>query len=112
MTGVQTCALPISATGREDYVLDSRKTDGTTVEFKHYIGENYCIYSSADNSVTLKEKSLKICNVSGTAEGKPGTPVQIDVYIWLEGCDEDCTNNLSAQTLKNLAISFAGVKAN
>ena len=101
-----------TATGREGYVLDSRKTDGTTVEFKHYTGENYCIYKSADNSVTLKENSLKICKVGGTAEGKPGTPVQIDVYIWLEGCDEDCTNNLSAQTLKNLAISFAGVKAN
>ena len=101
-----------TATGREGYVLDSRKTDGTTVEFKHYTGENYCIYKSADNSVTLKENSLKICKVQGTADGKPGTPVQIDVYIWLEGCDEDCTNNLSAQTLKNLAISFAGVKAN
>ena len=49
-----------TATGREGYVLDSRKTDGTTVEFKHYTGENYCIYKSADNSVDLKENSLKI----------------------------------------------------
>ena len=34
---------------------------------------------------------------------------QIDLYIWLEGCDEDCTGNLSSQTLKNLAVSFAGI---
>ena len=29
----------------------------------------------------------------------------------LEGCDEDCTLNLCSQTLRNLAVSFAGVTA-
>ena len=35
--------------------------------------------------------------------------MEIDLYIWLEGCDEDCTANLANQTLRNLAVSFAGV---
>ena len=39
-----------------------------------------------------------------------GESVEIELYIWLEGCDEDCTSNLCRQTLRNLAVSFAGVK--
>ena len=78
------------------------KTDGTTVPFQPYNEEAYCIYDKDTGEVTKKEGSLKLCTVTGTSDGKPGTPVQIDLYIWLEGCDEDCTGNLSSQTLKIL----------
>ena len=44
-----------------------------------------------------------------TAKGKAGRSVEVEVYIWLEGCDEDCTGNLSGTTLQNLALSFAGI---
>ena len=98
-----------TATGEEGYVLDSTKTDGTTVPFQPYNEEAYCIYDKDTGEVTKKEGSLKLRTVTGTSDGKPGTPVQIDLYIWLEGCDEDCTGNLSSQTLKNLAVSFAGI---
>lgn len=43
-------------------------------------------------------------------DGSVGESVEIELYIWLEGCDEDCTSNLCRQTLRNLAVSFAGVK--
>lgn len=57
-----------------------------------------------------KDGSLKICTISGAADGSVGESVEIELYIWLEGCDEDCTSNLCRQTLRNLAVSFAGVK--
>ena len=98
-----------TATGEEGYVLDSTKTDGTTVPFTAYNEDAYCIYDKDTGEAEKKAGSLKLCTVNGTADGKPGTPVQVDLYIWLEGCDEDCTGNLSSQTLKNLAVSFAGI---
>ena len=98
-----------TATGREGYVLDSEKRDGTTVPFQPYNQNAYSIYDKNTGEVKKKEGSLKLCTVSGTADGTEGTPVQIDLYIWLEGCDEDCTGNLGSQTLKNLAVSFAGI---
>ena len=98
-----------TATGREGYVLDSEKRDGTTVPFQPYTQNAYSIYDKNTGEVKKKEGSLKLCTVSGTADGTEGTPVQIDLYIWLEGCDEDCTGNLGSQTLKNLAVSFAGI---
>ena len=57
----------------------------------------------------MKNNSLKLCTLSGGGNGKAGQSVEIEIYIWLEGCDEDCTVNLCSQTLKNLALSFAGV---
>lgn len=98
-----------TATGREGYVLDSAKKDGTTVPFKPYNSDSYCIYDVDTGTVTLKPGSIKLCTVAGTADGKAGTPVQVEIYVWLEGCDEDCTANLCNTTLKNLAVSFAGV---
>ena len=68
----------------------------------------FCEYDNNTGAVTLKDGSLKLCTVSGSADGKNGEPVEIELYIWLEGCDEDCTSNLTDQTLKNLAVSFAG----
>ncbi len=94
-------------TGREGYVLDSTKTDGSTVPFTPYSMDNYCNYDTATGLTTLKADSVPICQVVGGDDGAYGTPVQVDIYIWLEGCDEDCTNNLGMTTLKNLALSFA-----
>lgn len=98
-----------TATGKEGYVLDSSRSDGTTVPFAPYTSAAYCNYNSDTGEVTLKSGAKKMCTISGDGKGKPGTPVQIEVYIWLEGCDEDCTANLCGETLKKLAVSFAGV---
>lgn len=97
-----------TAKGKEGDVLDCTKTDGTTVPFTPYTSDAYCNYNKNTGEVVLKNGSLKLCTISGNS-GSAGEPVQIDLYIWLEGCDEDCTNNLGNQTLKNLSVSFAGV---
>ena len=97
-----------TAKGKEGDVLDCTKTDGTTVTFTPYTSDAYCSYNQNTGEVTLRKSSLKLCSISGN-DGAAGEPVQIDLYIWLEGCDEDCTGNLSSQTLKNLSVSFAGV---
>ena len=97
-----------TAKGKEGDVLDCTKTDGTTVPFTPYTSDAYCNYNKNTGEVVLKNGSLKLCTISGNS-GSAGEPVQIDLYIWLEGCDEDCTNNLGSQTLKNLSVSFAGV---
>ena len=98
-----------TATGQEGYVLDSTKSDGSTVPLTPYTRDAFCIYDKSTGEVRLKSGSEKLCTVQGTADGQPGEPVEIELYIWLEGCDEDCTANLCGQTLKNLAVSFAGV---
>ena len=95
-------------TGREGYVLDHTKKDGSTVPFTPYTSDAYCNYNKDTGIVTLKDNSLKLCTISGTSDGKVGASAEIELYIWLEGCDEDCTRNLCGQTLKNLAVSFAG----
>ena len=95
--------------GEEGHVLDSTRTDGTTVPFTPYTSDAYCNYNKSTGEVTLKQNSQKICTVSGAGEGKAGRSVEVEVYIWLEGCDEDCTSNLSGTTLQNLALSFAGI---
>ena len=97
-----------TATGKEGDVLDCTRTDGTTVSFTPYTSDAYCNYNKNTGSVSLKQKSLKLCTTSGK-NGAAGEPVQNDLYIWLEGCDEDCTINLCSQTLKNLSVSFAGI---
>ncbi|MGN1334395.1 MAG: hypothetical protein ACI4U1_04690 [Anaerovoracaceae bacterium] len=96
-------------TGQEGWVLDCEKTDGTTVPFDNLLTEdNFCIYDSTTGAVTLKEASTPLFTISGAENsGEYGEPVPIDVYIWLEGCDKDCTNNLVRTNLNNLAISFA-----
>ena len=100
-----------TATGEEGYVLDSTKTDGTTVPFQPYDSTNYCLYNPDDGKVTLKPDSVPICTVKGDGSGDYGEAVRLDIYIWLEGCDKDCTQSLCDRTLKNLALSFAGTKA-
>ena len=93
--------------GQDGNVLNSTKKDGTIVPFTPYNSDNFCIYNVGESTASLKENSVALCTVEGK-NGSYGEPVQIDIYIWLEGCDSDCTNNLCARTLKNLALSFAG----
>ena len=94
--------------GVDGHVLDSSKTDGSTVPFKPYDKNNFCNYDTDTGIVSLKPDSIPICTVEGDKKGGAGTPVELTIYIWLEGCDRDCTRNLCDQTLSNLALSFAG----
>lgn len=97
--------------GREGSVLDSTKSDGSTVDFSGKLldSSNYCRYDETTGKLELLPGSKKICSLPAAADGQEyGTPVQVDVYVWLEGCDEDCTNNLAATSLQSLAIHFAG----
>ena len=91
-------------------MLDASRKDGTTVPFTPYTSDEYCIYNKETGAVKRKDDSLRLCTISGADDGSVGESVEIELYIWLEGCDEDCTSNLGRQTLRNLAVSFAGVK--
>lgn len=93
------------------YVLRSDRTDGTTVPFSPLTPENYCDYDSQTGVVTLKPSSTPLFQISGNGSGGYGEPVKVDVYLWLEGCDEDCTLNLQAHTMENIALSFSGATA-
>ena len=90
------------------HVLRSDKTNGSTVPFTPLTSANYCSYNKQTGTVTLTDSSISFCTVSGDGHGGYGTPVKLDIYLWLEGCDEDCTLNLAGQTMRNLALSFAG----
>ena len=89
--------------GKAGDVLDSTKTDGTTLEFAPLTKENFCSYDKTTGTVTLLPNTVKMFTAGAE-------PIKLDIYIWLEGCDEDCTQNLSAATLRNLALSFCGVE--
>ena len=93
---------------RDGYVLDSTKTDGSQVPFTPLTSDNFCIYDKATGAVTLKPGSRKLCTVKGDGKQGYGDPVKVDIYLWLEGCDPDCTMNVSSQTLESLTLSFAG----
>lgn len=100
--------------GQDGLVLDSTKSDGSTVERTPLDDNAYCNYDRMTGDVTLKETngkitSQKLCTISGDGAGHPGQAVRIEMYIWLEGCDKDCTSNLCNEILKNLSISFAGI---
>ena len=96
------------------YVLRHDKTDGSTVDFsdKLLTSDNLCEYNEATGAVSLKEKSVSIGTISGDGKGGFGTPMKVDVYLWLEGCDRDCTLNLAGQTMELLALKFAGMPGN
>lgn len=96
----------------DDRVLDSTRTDGKTVVFRPLTSANYCQYDENTGKVTLTGSSVKICSLPEAAKGAHrSTPVQVDVYVWLEGCDSDCTNNLAATSLQSLALRFAGKRS-
>ena len=93
--------------GAEGCVLDAGKTDGSVVEFTPLDESNYCKYDAQTGRVTLKKNSVPLCTVKGAGDDY-GKPVKMDVYIWLEGCDEDCTGNIGQSTLTDIALNFAG----
>ena len=97
----------------EDHrVLDSTRADGKTVVFTPLTSANYCEYDENTGKVTLTDRSTKICSLPAAAKGaRHSTPVKVDVYVWLEGCDPDCTNNLAATSLQSLALRFAGKRS-
>lgn len=93
------------------HVLDSTKTDGSTVAFVPLNSDNFCQYDPATGAASRKPNSKKLFTLSGNGTGDYGEPMEVEVYLWLEGCDLDCTLNLSTHTLKKLSLSFAGIKA-
>lgn len=99
-----------TATGQEGYVLDCTKRDGTTVPMENlYNSLQFCEYDKSTGVVQLKPSSLPLLELSGGETGEFGNPVQVDIYIWLEGCDSDCTKNLCSTMLKNISLCFAGM---
>lgn len=103
-------ALYNTQKGQAGDVLDSSKTDGSTVPFTPLTSVAYCKYNENTGEVTGTDTAQKLFTLQGTGKQKPGTPVEVELYIWLEGCDPDCTSNLCEQTLQNLAVSFAGIE--
>ncbi len=97
--------------GQAGDVLDSTKIDGSTVSFSPLTSDNFALYDTQTGQITLQDASTLLCSLPSAAEGDAhGTPVQVDVYVWLEGCDEDCTNNLASTNLESLALRFVGVR--
>lgn len=103
-------------TGTDGYVLDlSSSNTEAVVPFEPYTEDNFCKYDKNTGETELKANSVPLFSLSGNVDAASGQyhgygeAVQVDVYIWLEGCDKDCTNDLLGATLKVLALSFAGV---
>lgn len=94
--------------GYEGCVLDSTRTDGSVVEFEPLTEKNYALYDAGTGFAQISPDAKRLLIFEGGENYTYGTPVQIDVYVWLEGCDEDCTGYLGSLALKNLAISFVG----
>ena len=90
------------------YVLDSTKTDGTVVPFTPLDDSALCSYDPATGAAARKDTSVKLCTLTGPG-GQYSDPVPVDVYLWLEGCDEDCTVDLSGQTMELVSLIFAGL---
>lgn len=99
--------------GEEGHVLDSSKTDGSTVKFERLLNSsNFCVYNSDTGEIELLPNSVPLFEVEGKNAQEFGESVQVDVYIWLEGCDSDCIKNICGTSLKNLALSFACQREN
>lgn len=103
-------------TGKDGYVLDLGSSDTEAVTaFEPYTQDNFCKYDKNTGEAALNEDSVKLLTLSGKPDAATGQytgygeAVRVDVYIWLEGCDEDCTNDLLGATLKVLSLSFAGI---
>ena len=103
-------------TGRDGYVLDLTSSDTeAVVEFEPYTSDNFCRYDRNTGETTLKPDSIPLFTLSGSTDAASGQytgygeAVQVDVYIWLEGCDQDCTLDILSSTLRVLSLSFAGI---
>lgn len=101
--------------GQEGFVLDLTSPDTqAVVAFTPYTSENFCEYDRATGETSLRPGSLPLFSICGSTgpDGQYtsyGERVQVDVYIWLEGCDQDCTGSLMGATLRQLSLSFAGI---
>ena len=82
-------------------MLDASRKDGTTVPFTPYTSDEYCIYNKETGAVKRKDDHCGFVRYQVLDDGSVGESVEIELYIWLEGCDEDCTSNLCRQTLRN-----------
>jgi len=100
-----------SETVQENRVLDSSKTNGETVEFIPLNEDNYCFYDPATGEVSKKTGSKAVCACKGksTETDKYGPAVKVDMYVWLEGCDPDCTLDVDRKGLKNISVRFSGI---
>lgn len=103
-------------TGHDGYVLDLTSSDTeAVVEFTPYTSDNFCRYDRNTGETTLKPDSIPLFTLSGSMDAASGQytgygeAVQVDVYIWLEGCDQDCTLDILGSTLRVLSLSFAGI---
>lgn len=103
-------------TGREGFVLDLSSPDTeAVVAFAPYTSDNFCAYDSNTGETALTAQSLPLFSLTGSADAATGQytdygeSVQVDVYIWLEGCDQDCTDALMGATLRLLTLGFAGI---
>lgn len=85
-------------------VLDSTKNDGSVVDFKPLTKENLASYDENIGEVKINNGSEKMITLNR------GEVVKVDVYFWLEGCDEDCFNNLVGKSLETLSMKFVGVE--
>ncbi len=92
-------------TGQEGWVLDSTKKDGTTIPFTPYGEEHYGVYDEVSGVVKKNDESVVLTRV-----GSNINPVEVEIYIWLEGCDEDCIINLAGANLDKIAVSFVGYR--
>lgn len=90
------------------YALDSTRTDGTVVPFTPLDEDALCNYDPATGAASRKDTSVKICTLTGPG-GRYSDPVPVEVYLWLEGCDEDCTVDLAGQTMELVSLIFAGM---
>lgn len=89
------------------YALDSTKHDGTVVPLTPLGEDALCNYDPATGAAEKKDTSVKICTLTGGGTSY-GEPVPVDVYLWMEGCDEDCTGDLSGQSMDLVSLIFAG----
>lgn len=102
-------------TGHDGYVLDLTSTNTeAVVPFEPYTDAQFCKYDKNTGETELKATSLPLFTLSGATDASGqytgyGESVQVDVYLWLEGCDQDCTIDLLGATLKVLSLSFAGI---
>lgn len=113
--GVAEDGWVLDPTKTEIHEVDAAETNGAAVPFTPLDRGAYCLYDTLTGAVTLQyaadgtAQSVPLCTVEGR-DGGYGEPVQVDIYIWLEGCDGDCTGNLARKTLKNLSLNFAGLE--
>lgn len=91
--------------------LNSENTDATAA-FTPLTPAAYAKYDGNTGFASADEQSVKICDLREGAENF----VQVDLYIWVEGCDPDCTGAIAStqgrdSTLKDIAISFVGIQS-